>query len=577
MKVSTPHFTILTADSTDDAKDWAVGLEAYRQSLQAMAGTDDRMLDAVTIVVFKNERAYKAVARQGEKEDFYTISSSRFVSQEGHFFGAVNPDDAEAARHSVFLQAGIWLTSSYRWPLPLWLVTGLQQIYDDCSLSSGRIYVGGAIGANTESLKGGLHLPLDQMLGMTTSSDAYQKPDGHFNAQAWAFVHYLLLGDHDAHRATLAAYMQAIQRGDDADASQKLLYPDGLPELSRRFTRFVNDGGYRMETLSVNVGAIVAQVSVSPAPEAEVQTALGYLHLYFQSVGAAAPYFDRVVELAPQDPATLEAEAELANARGDQVERQRYYQEAVQAGSKSYLAHYYAFYPAVQAFYGSEAAADATDPAAARQAVDGIKDMLRLRPGFYAGYETLAGLMGSLAEANPDDRVVLQEGRKYFPGDAVLESGQAAYEILTRSYVSAKNRLDRVLSGDLAHADRIRHYAEKLRARLNAANRLYWLEKFYAAQDFDNVEKLLPALARAPLLPVERERLAAVRAGMSTREMLGMVKEAIARKDFTSADALLAEVENTNLSVEMRKEVSALRASIATARSGIAKQPASAR
>lgn len=563
MKVGAPHFTILTDDSVGDARDWAVSLEAFREHLQTIVPTDDRMLDPMTLVVFKAPRAFRAITGPLDHADPLMVSTGRFISRDGRFLGAVNPEDEDGARHSIFLQASVWLTRSSRFPLPVWLVTGLQQIYTDHTITGGEMLIGHAEEGCAKSLENGLRLPLSDMFSMTTHSPAYKATDGYFNAQAWAFGHFMLLGDKGANRAALARYLEAVVRGDALVESERRLYPQGLPELSERFTRYVKTGAYRMEALPIPLAPIAARLVVAPATDGEVQAALGYLALHFQGVAAATPYFERLEELKPKSPATLEALAELAKFRGDQAEQVRYCQEAVRAGSTFYLAHFYAYYPAAQGFFGSEAGADATDVAAARQAVEGVKKLLRLRPGFHDGYETMAGLMGSLGSANDDDEAVLKEGRRYFPDDAVLESGQVAYEILTRRFVDAKARLDRVFGGDLANSGRAMLYAEKLRVRLRAANSLYWLEKFSAAEDFENLDKLMPQFNGAPLRREERERLLAVRANLSAWATIGMVRTAMERRDWDSAEVLLSGIVADKLSGKLRTEVIALAGQIA--------------
>ncbi|MDB6169079.1 MAG: hypothetical protein JWM88_1943 [Verrucomicrobia bacterium] len=562
MKVSTPYQTILTADSVGDAREWLIGLEAFRRHLQAMSPMDSRMLEPMTIVVFRNEKTYRAAALPYEKEDIFTFSASRFVRRDGRFFAAVNPGREEAGRYSVFLQSSIWLTSSYHWPLPLWLETGLEYIYAENSTSGGRMQIGGPVDGSAQSLARGLHMPLPQMLGMTTTSATYQAKDGHFNAEAWAFVHFLMFGEKGANRPRLVQFMEAIQRGDDLAECEKLLAPAGMFELGRRFSRYVDYGVYRHETVPVDLAAIGEEVKVAAASELEVQLALGYLCLHLQGELAATPHFDRAVEIAPHDIATLEALAERANLRNDELERDRDYAEAVQAGSKFYLAHYYNFLPAVQAMFGSEAAADGTDPAEARKAVDGIKGMLRLRPAFLAGHETLAGLAGSLHEVNDDDRALLQEGAKLFPAEAVMQAGLAAHEISARKLVAAQARLVAIRSGQWEHADRIRNYTDKLVDRLESANNYYWLERFYAAGDLANAEKVLAKPGPLRLLPRERARYQVVRSALGARELLTLAGEALGRKDRGVANSLLVQVERMELPAEMEKEAARLRAEL---------------
>ncbi len=560
-RISAEHFTIYTDDSVSDARDWAVALEAFRAHLQTIVPTDSRMLDPMLIVVFENPRTFKAVAGTHGKPGSRDEATSIFTRQNGRFFGAVSPEgEEENARQAIFLQASSWLTRSSRCALPVWLNSGLLMLYSDHVFTGGQMLIGRVQESSARSLDQGLRIPLPHLLRSSTRSQDYQSNTGYFNAEAWAFVHFLLFGEDGANRAALARYVDALQHTDDAAAGEPLLYPRGLADLEARFARYVKTGSYRMEAIPM---PSAARLDVAPATDAEVQTALGYLALVFRDAATAGPYFERMEQLAPKSPSTLEALAEFARARGDEPEMVRYYQEAVRAGSTFYLAHFEANHPAIQAMFGGEAAADATDAAAARRGVDGLKALLRLRPGFHEGYEAMAGLMGSVTSANDDDEAILQEGRRYFPDDAVLESGQAAYEILQRRFVDAQKRLDRVWGGALDNSGRSMRYAEKLKARLRSANGLYWMEKFAAADDYANLEKLLPQLNGAPLRREERERVTQVRVSVAGWTTLTMVREAMARKNWNAADTLLSDLPREKLPKKLQAEAESLTAEVA--------------
>ncbi len=566
-RISAEHFTLYTDDSVSEARDWAVALEAFRLHLQTIVPTDSRMLDPLLLVVFENPRTFKAVAGDLGKAGSLNEATSVFTSRDGRFLGAVSPEgEEENARTAIFLQASAWLTRSSRCALPVWLNSGLRMMYADHVFTNGQMLIGRVQDSSARSLEQGLRIPLIHLLRSSTRSQDYVANTGFFNAEAWAFVHFLLFGENGANRAALARYVEALQHTEDVATCEPLLYPQGLPDLEARFTRYVKTGNYRMEAIPVPLAPLAAGLEVAPATDDEIQTALGYLALAFRDTATAAPYFERMEQLAPKSPSTLEALAEFAKVRGDESEKVRYYQEAVRAGSTFYLAHFEANYPAVQAMFGCEAAADATDAAAARKGVDGIKAMLRLRPGFHEGYEAMAGLMGSVISANDDDEQVLQEGRRYFPDDAVLEAGQAAYEIHKRRFVDAQKRLDRVWGGALDNSGRAMRYTEKLKARLRAANGLYWMEKFTAADDYPNLEKLLPQLNGAPLRREEREHVTQVRRGLAAWTTLTMVREAMARKDWNAAEVLLSDIPREHLSKKLQAEADILASQIAAAK-----------
>lgn len=558
-KVSSPYFTILTSDSISDAKEWAAGLEAMRLHLNELAPTDARLLEPMTLVIFDRLKTYEAVIPKSGPMKSGSTPLYRYTNRNGHFIGAVNVEDSHAAQFGIYMQGGMWLTNSYRRPLPLWLVTGLQGLYATSNQSDGRLTIGYEDEGTIFSLKNDRLIPLDQLLGMTTAGATYQNDSGRFNAQAWALVHYLMLGEKGANRPALTRFMNAILEGrSEAEAMQEA-WPEGLEEVSKKFTRYVQKGVYRVTTLPMDLRRLVKEIHATPAPEADVQLALGYLHLYFQSPPAAAPYFERALALTSGAPGALEAMGELAEARDNKAESLRFYREAVAAGSKSYVAHYQAAFPAVQAIYGMEAAADHVDQMAARAAVDSMEEVLRLRPGFSAAHEALAGMAGALAVMTEEDAAFLTEGAERFPNDGRMAAGMVAYEIATKRYAPAKARIDRLYAGEFENTFRVQNYVKKLYVRLGAVNDLYWMERRAAEQNTAEATKFIRKLQTAPLLPAERERFAKLRAVLTTKGTLKRVEELIAQRNWSLANVLLDNLEADKPSDELKAEIIKLR------------------
>jgi len=559
-KVSSPYFTIYTSDSVDQAKEWAAGLEAFRLSLNELAPTDERLLDPMTLVVFARLKAFQAIVPRSGRGKSGDTQLYRYVNRNGHFIGALNAEDEDLARFAIYMQGGLWLTNSYRRPLPLWLSTGLQGVYATSVLSDGRMTIGYKDERIAYELDEGARLiEWERMIGMTTEAETYQREPGKFNAQAWAFVHYLLLGDKGANRPKLARFMNAILAGQNETEALQAAFPEGIEVLAKNLSRYVRRGVYPTTTLPADLHRIEREIHAAPASEAEMQLALGYLHLYFQNAGVAAPYFERALTLAPGAAAGLEAMAELAEVQGDQSESLGRYEAAVAAGSKSYIAHFRAAYPAIQAMYGLEAAVDNVDQVQARAAVDRIEEILRLRPGFGAAQEALAGMAGALAKMTEEDGRWLKEGAERFSDDARVQAGMVAYEIATKRYAPAKARLDRLYEGEFAHTDRVQVYVKKLHVRLAAVNDLYWCERYFAEQKTAEAAKFLPRLDRAPLLPAERERFAAVRSALTTHGTLQRVRELIAQRNLSLANLLLDNLAADNPPEALRVEIAKLR------------------
>ncbi len=132
-EVSSPHFTIITADSTSIAKDWLVGMEVLRAELNGLAPLPDDSPAPLQIIVFAEQKAFEqAFQIKDEVTAFSLVTVTKFANRNGRFTSAINDLVGDSVQRAIFLETILCLTDAYREPAPLWLVTGLQEIFGRC-------------------------------------------------------------------------------------------------------------------------------------------------------------------------------------------------------------------------------------------------------------------------------------------------------------------------------------------------------------------------------------------------------------------------------------------------------------
>jgi Flp pilus assembly protein TadD len=131
--------------------------------------------------------------------------------------GSVNPYlDAYWAYTAVVMRNG------FRQDLPLWFGRGLAAFMSNTLVRDTSLQVGRIVPWYIQRLQTGARPTLRELLTADRNSSWYT--DGlkldEFDAEAWAFVHYLMLGDNGAHRAQLERFATLVRDGQAAGAME---------------------------------------------------------------------------------------------------------------------------------------------------------------------------------------------------------------------------------------------------------------------------------------------------------------------------------------------------------------------
>ncbi len=266
----------------------------------------------------------------------------------------------------------------------------------------------------------------------------------------------------------------------------------------------------------------------------------------------------------PTDPRGEEGLAAVAGASGNSGDVVAHYVKAAELGSNRFLARYYTLVDSAKSFYGGEIAADGSDGTEAREVLDKVKAMERSRPSFREGYQFAAGLMGAVAAVNADDELFLQQAHDWFPDDAIIEAGTAAYEIKVGRLLPAKRRIDRVRAGRLADGDQevARQYVHKLDLRLSGIVNLQWAQKYYDEGKIAEARQLAAQLARQPLLRDERLKYDDLQRALAVEDLFASVRQAIVRKEFDAARKSLGKLSEMKLTAKVAETFDKLKAEL---------------
>ena len=348
IEVKSAHFT-LTSNASDGAtRKLAWQLEQIRSAIGVLwpwARLD--LTKPLSVLVVKDETSMKALVPGYWEKKGGVRPVTVWVSGADQNYLAIRVDtetrdelNVNPYVSSYFSYVSLILQQSVPRPLPLWFSRGLSGVMSNTIVRDAKILLGPPIPWHLERLRDGSRLPTAALLKVDRESPEYTSGDGlsAFDAQAWAFVHFLMFADNGARWPKLDQFARMAASGADPDVAFREAL--GKPEdLTSVFLAYVNRSLFSFRQINVDVtvkreGFVATRLA---AAEAASRRALLHAAMRRPVEARAAIAEARQAGSAPESDV---AEALLLDAEDKDDAAQAAFAKAVESGSASPYAHY---------------------------------------------------------------------------------------------------------------------------------------------------------------------------------------------------------------------------------------------
>jgi Tfp pilus assembly protein PilF len=417
VEVTSPHFTVTSNAGEKRTRNVAWQFEQVQAVLQRIwpwaTGGFSR---PIRIYACKDERTMKMLApefweRRGDG------AASAFVSAaDAHYIAVrtdVNVEDIgmNPYRSSYWSYVGLTLTSSIPHDLPPWYSRGLAEVFSNTIVRTKDVQVGMIIPWHLQRLRDLPPLRLAELFAIdrnwrrTADSDR----QAHFDASAWALIHYLTFGNQGRNLAAFNKFSIAV--GDGADAAKALADAfGGLPAVENEYRMYVGKSLYMYKELDLDVKVDRAAFSIRTVPQADLDTLLARYYVASGRPVEARARLKAAMAAAPQAGAPWEVEAFQLERDGKREEAVAAYTRAAELGGGSYYGDFRL------ASLSWPTAPDNFDPFTKMEA--SLKRSLALRPTFAPAHALLANVLLQLnraadAQAHAGQAVALDRFESY--------------------------------------------------------------------------------------------------------------------------------------------------------------------
>jgi tetratricopeptide (TPR) repeat protein len=347
---SSAHFTVISDDGLKTARDVAWQFEQIRAAIQAYWSWARTDLDRPVFVfaVHDEDRMKSLAPKYWEERGGIRPSSVAVAGADRHYIalrtdlkaddrqGSVNPYlDAYWAYTSVVIGNG------FQRQLPLWFSRGLAAFMSNTLVSGSSLQIGRVVPSYLQRLQTHTRPMLHELLTADRNSPWYTNADrlGAFDADAWAFVHYLMLGDNGAHRAQLERFAALVRDGQSAPGAIEGAFGNGAA-LEAGFNVYYTNRIFQYLIFNVDVNVKRDAFEASVLSPANAAGSLAAWHVAMRRPMEARTAIDNARKADAKLPGAFDAEGILLESEGKSDEARTAYGAAIELQSTNAYVHY---------------------------------------------------------------------------------------------------------------------------------------------------------------------------------------------------------------------------------------------
>jgi tetratricopeptide (TPR) repeat protein len=485
LKIKSKHFTLIGNAGERDIRTVGTKLEQFRSVFSQLfprVRVDSPV--PITVIVFKSKSSYvpfmpgyngrvtevAGYFQPGEDVNYITLTSE---------FGAANPYS------TIFHEFVHSLTNDSTANMPLWLSEGIAEFYEmfEVTDKDTKVTLGAPISHHVFRLRETKFMPFPQFFAVHHKSPEYNERDKQsiFYAQAWAFIHYLMLGNNGQRQPQLGQFANLLNTGASVEECFTKAFQTDFATMEKELKNYISGSRYPvLRYTSKNKLTFDDEMTTEPLPEAEANYYLGDL-LAHQRRTDAEKYLQTALQL---DPTFAPAHASLGLIRiytGQMDEAQKYLEKAVthdKAGRNHLIYYYYAMALMREGSSagGVQMISSSFDPQRAALIRTNLKRAIQINPGFGRSYSLLS-FINLVTGTELDETVALLKGAwQAAPGDQDLAFQLAQLYLRQQKFDDVKKIVEPIArtAADPAMKQRAQMMLEQLRqiaeqtARINS-------------------------------------------------------------------------------------------------------------
>lgn len=476
LKVRSKNFQLIGNAAEIDIRQVATKLEQFREVFRRIFPKFNFESTVPTsVVVFSDEqffRNYKPLNAGGQPNDWV---AGFFQKGDDANYMALSCENIKQGNYqTIFHEYVHFLINNDigRSNVPPWFNEGLAEYYEQFSIENDRrVKLGGLNAAHLKLLQQYPLIPLDKFFNTDYYTLQQQGRDGAglFYAQAWALMHYIMLGGSggDEKNAQLNVFIDLLLTGKPAREAFEQAFQTDYAAMETELKKYIAQKSFQSSVTVLSEKLVFnSEMQTSPVSEADAKAILGDLLFHIKRTDDAETQLKEALALNP-DSSLANASLGLIKAQQNKFsEAKTYLEKAVNLDETNYLVYFqYAYAMSrdgmTDSGFVNEYSIDQADKMRAA-----LARAIALNPGFSESY-ALYAFIGIVRNERIDEAVsYLDKALKIAPGNQWYQLRSA--ELFMRKEDFSDARRIAVKVSQTASEDDLRLYARNTVALVNS-------------------------------------------------------------------------------------------------------------
>ena len=349
IEVRSPHFAVVSNAGEGTTRTLAWQLEQIRSAMQALSSWARADLNKpLCVIALKDEQSMRVLAPgYWEVRGGVRPASVWVTAPDRHYLTirsdlrATDTDVTNPHVNAYFSYVSLVMQQSLDPDLPLWFSRGLAGVLSNTIVRDDFVYVGAPIPWHLQRLRERARPALGTLLTVTRRSPEVAREEQlqTFDAQAWAFVHFLMFADQQKRVAPLNRFAQLVSGGTDAQSAFNEAL-GSIRALEDPFDAYVERSIYTFGKVKLDVSVDRERFPVRRLADAESAAVRAAFHAALGRPREARALIAEAQKADAALPDSHLAEALLLDREAKPSEAQAAFAKAIELGSTSAYANY---------------------------------------------------------------------------------------------------------------------------------------------------------------------------------------------------------------------------------------------